>query len=190
MDEISLIKLCQNGDSNAFDDLFKLHSKNAMHSAYLISGSKHLAEEIVQESFIQCLKSINKLKDPQKFKSWFYRIIVRYSWKAISKEKHKDLDIANDDNICSTTEDVFDTLESLETRKVVRSALNKLTLPLKTVVILYYFNGLSTKEISRTLNCMQGTVKSRLHNARKVLGKELRQYDTLSKCGEGCNING
>ncbi len=113
MDEISLIKLCQNGDSNAFDTLFKLHSKKAMHSAYLISGSKHLAEEIVQESFIQCLKSINKLKDPQKFKSWFYRIIVRYSWKAVSKEKYKDFDIAKDDNICSTTEDIFDTLESL-----------------------------------------------------------------------------
>lgn len=190
MDETNLIGLCQKGDLDAFDCLFKIHSKQAIHSAYLISGSVHLAEEIVQESFIQCFKSINKLKEPEKFRAWFYRIIVRYSWKAISKEKHKDLEIKEEDNILTATEDIFDTFEALETRRAVRNALSKLTLPLKTVVVLYYFNGLSTKEISKTLNCMQGTVKSRLHNARKVLGKELRQYNTLCKLGEECKVNG
>ena len=190
MDEINLIRLCQKGDSEAFDNLFKSYSKKALHTAYLISGSRHLAEEIVQESFIQCFKNINKLNDPQKFRSWFYRIIVRYSWKAISKEKNKDIDIEDDANICSAPDEVFNTIESLEIRKAVHRALDKLTLPLKTVVILYYFNGLSTKEISKTLNCMQGTVKSRLYNARKILGKELKQYKSLSEYGEECKING
>lgn len=61
-----------------------------------------------------------------------------------------------------------------EIKKLVNEAVDKLSVPLKTTIILYYYNELSIKEISKILGCFQGTVKSRLHNARKLLAKELR----------------
>jgi RNA polymerase sigma factor (sigma-70 family) len=67
-------------------------------------------------------------------------------------------------------------IENLEACKMVRQAVKRLSLPLKTVIILYYFDDMSIQEISTVLNCFQGTVKSRLHNARKHLAKDLRSY--------------
>ncbi len=66
-------------------------------------------------------------------------------------------------------------IEAAQLREAVHKALDKLSLPHKTVVILYYYNGLTTKEIAKVMNCMQGTVKSRLHNARKAIEKGLKQ---------------
>ena len=62
-----------------------------------------------------------------------------------------------------------------ENRLIVHEAIENLSPPLKSVVILYYFNGMTIKQISLVLGCFQGTVKSRLHNAKKFLKKELSE---------------
>lgn len=178
MDEINLIKQCQQGDPDAFNMLFQLNAAKALRSAYLISGKKDLAEEIVQEAYIQCFKDIKKLRDPEKFRFWFYRIVVRYSWKVISREKNRiQCDELNENECPVVYDDMVSRVESEQLREAVHKALNKLSFTLKAVVILYYYDGLSTKEIAKVLNCMQGTVKSRLHNARKTLEKELKCSD-------------
>ena len=178
MDEINLIKQCQQGDHEAFNMLFQLNAAKALRSAYLISGKKDLAEEIVQEAYIQCFNDIKKLRDPEKFRFWFYRIVVRYSWKVISREKNRiQCDELNENECPVICDDMFNRVEAEQIREAVHKALNKLSITLRTVVILYYYDGLSTKEIAKVLNCMQGTVKSRLHNARKTLEKELKHSD-------------
>ncbi len=59
---------------------------------------------------------------------------------------------------------------------LIRQKIQTLKLPLKTVLILYYYNDMSVKEISKVLDCFEGTVKSRLFKARKILKKELSSY--------------
>lgn len=174
MDELEIIKLCQKGDVNAFNQLFKMYGSMAKNVAYLISGNNNLADDIVQESFIQCFNDIKRLKKPDKFKSWFYRIVVRNSWKLLNKEKKVAFCELNEKNsLMSEDNELCNEFLAKEDRLAVLCSLEKLSFPLKTTVILYYFNQLSVKEISKTLHCMQGTVKSRLHNARRVLHKEL-----------------
>lgn len=67
-------------------------------------------------------------------------------------------------------------LEAQEACQMVQQAVKRLSLPLKTVIILFYYDNMSIQEISMVLDCSQGTVKSRLHNARKLLEKELGPY--------------
>ncbi|MEW6172270.1 MAG: sigma factor-like helix-turn-helix DNA-binding protein [Bacillota bacterium] len=57
----------------------------------------------------------------------------------------------------------------------MQQAVRRLSAPLRTTIVLRYFNGLSVKEIARVLNCRVGMVKSRLHNAAKHLAVELKQ---------------
>ena len=174
MDIINLIKRCQLGDLESFEQLYKMYSKNALGTAYLIAGHKGIAEDIVQEAFFQCYKEIKGLRDPGAFDVWFYKMLIRLAWKISSKHKAvistDEIDIEATYNSCSLSLET----DGEENKLIVHDAVAKLSAPLKTVIILYYFNDMTIKQIAMVLDCFQGTVKSRLHNAKKLLQKELR----------------
>lgn len=175
MDEINLIQRCKEGDMDAFSNLYERYSKQALRTVYLISGRNDIAEDVVQEAFIKCYKEIKSLKNPETFQAWFYRLLTRIVWRYCSKEKnHLFMEDINDgrDSIADSLI-LSDIAEKDELKEFINQAINKLRMPLKTTIILYYYNELSIKEISKVLGCFQGTVKSRLHNARKLLKKEL-----------------
>lgn len=181
MDEINLIQRCKEGDLDAFNILFKNYSVQAIRTVYLIIGQKEAAEDIVQEAFIKCYGEIKKLKDPKAFHSWFYRLLTRICWRYCSKEKNNLFKSTetnyNYKNIVSDNYTLSDIMEKNELKKLIDKSLDKLSIPLKTTIILYYYNEMSIKEISQALGCFEGTVKSRLHNARKLLKKEFLNED-------------
>ncbi|MCX7922840.1 MAG: sigma-70 family RNA polymerase sigma factor [Clostridia bacterium] len=176
MVDIDLIKRCQREESDAFDLLYEAYSTKALRTACLLVGNRNIAEDIIQEAFIECFKDIKKLRNPETFEVWFHRLLVRVCWRMSSKER-KSVCENLDDSLTETIpckEDVFKQVEHNQTSHVIREAINKLSSPVKTTVILYYYNNLSIKEIAQIMKCFQGTVKSRLHNGRKLLAKELR----------------
>jgi RNA polymerase sigma-70 factor (ECF subfamily) len=171
--------LLQNGEIAAFDEIFDIYKDKAVRTAFLITGNQSICEDIVQESFIQCYKNIDKLRNPEGFKSWFYKILTRTAWK-YGKSANKEV----------ATESILETAEYLsfdtsmeqhikdEANRLLYSEINQLEPNQKTVIILYYFIGLSTKEIASAVGCFEGTVKSRLFNARK----KLKNIIELSEC--------
>ena len=169
MENTDLIKRCQLGDLNSFSELYRLHRKKALGTAYLISNQKGIAEDIVQESFIECFKKMKNIKDPEAFEAWLYKILVRTGWRMV--KKHNNFIPMDNQSMegLSTTMGFNSELESNATNMMVNEALAQLSLPLRTVVILYYFNDMSIEKISGVLGCFQGTVKSRLYNARLQL---------------------
>jgi RNA polymerase sigma-70 factor (ECF subfamily) len=175
IDQRQLINRCQLGDLGSFEELYKLYKTKALGTAYLLGGSKSIAEDIVQEAFVICYYQIKKLKSPDAFNIWFYRILIRVGWRMTAKHKNYmpfENTEAEQKNITGGyTEDSFADVSN--DRLLVRDAVKKLAPPLKTVVILYYYNELTIKEIAKILDCFQGTVKSRLYKARKLLEKEL-----------------
>jgi DNA-directed RNA polymerase specialized sigma24 family protein len=82
---LDLIRRCQQGDVHGFSGLYVLYGKKALTTAALISGSRGIAEDIVQEAFIQCFNRIKELHDPDRFDPWFYRILVRTGWNMAKK---------------------------------------------------------------------------------------------------------
>lgn len=171
MENTDLIKRCQSGDLSSLTELYNLHRKKALGTAYLISNQKGIAEDIVQESFIECFQKIKILKNPDAFEAWFYKILVRTGWRMV--KKHNSLLLLNDQNMeaLRTNMDFNSDLDTSETNMMIHEALAQLSLPLKTVVILYYFNDMTIEKIAKVLGCFPGTVKSRLHNARLQLLK-------------------
>lgn len=170
-----IVDKCLSGKMEFFEELFKQMYNKAYGAAYNICGSKSIAEDIVQEGFIICYRSLKNLKSSEAFNTWFYRIIVRLSWRMVKRQKvngsieefNKSLVSADITNvICSNL--------------VIRQKINNLPLKLKTVLILFYFNDLTISEISKVLGCFEGTVKSRLYKARKILQKELASLNEES----------
>ncbi len=173
-----IIKRCQLGEKDAFQELFSTIEHDALATAYLISGTKGIAEDILQETYIKCFTEIKKLNHPEAFKVWFFKILIRTGWE-MSKKISNLVPI----NITSENESLFydinqneNNIDKYEIKYMVQTAVNKLSTNLKTVVILYYFNDMSIEDISKVLGCLKATVKSRLFYARSILKKDLGSF--------------
>lgn len=179
MTDIELIKRCQQNDWNAMNLLYEQHSKKALFTARMITGRINLAEDIMQEAFIQCFKSISNLKNPEFFETWFYRIIYRVACLMAKKEKNRDSfeceEIKNIGNKIDSGMDTHEKFETNEIFKAILKAVNNMKPEVRMTVVLFYFQNYSIKEIAKVLQCFESTVKSRLFKARKYIRRELEK---------------
>lgn len=174
--DVTLVRRMQQKDPEAFDEIFERYHNRLLRMAYLISGSYADSEDIVQETFIKCYCNCRELKDCSRFPSWLYQILTRTAWRYAKKSRREEpVEILFDENFEGAVENPMDTALKNEEQAVLWEAVSRLEIKQRTVVILYYYNQLSTKEISRVLGCMEGTVKSRLHTARKNLEQSLNE---------------
>lgn len=167
---------CKLGEKEAFQELLKTVEKKALATAYFLSGKRGIAEDILQETYMKCFMEIDKLKDPEAFKVWFFRILVRTGWKMSKKQSMlvpTDITSENEALFYNEKQNEENIIDTYETKNIVKSAINNLSENLKTVVILYYFNDMSIEEISKVTGCFKATVKSRLFYARGALKKQL-----------------
>jgi len=174
VNEIELVKEIQSGDMNALGEIFEKYKNQALKYSYFITENKFSSEDIVQEAFIKCYLSAKSLKNPEQFKSWFFKILTRIAWKHAGKEKkilpvENIFEKADDENIDKSINMYLVNQEE----EALHAEIQRLDLKNKTVIILYYFNSLSINEISKVMGCFEGTVKSRLYSARKKLKKSL-----------------
>ena len=189
MEESQWIQKMQQGDDTAFFMIYEKYKNPALRTAYLITGNRDTAEDILQETFVQCCLHISELKDPNTFKAWFYKILTRTAWKFAQKEKNT----VPIENVFETIKDSFEedsekTLLEKEESKKLMEAINTLDVKKRTTVILYYYNQMSVTEIAKVTASLEVTVKSRLFFARQKLYQKLKT-DAFFK-GRVCEKNG
>lgn len=170
LQERELVVNVQKGDMQAFEQLFDLYKYKALRTVYSMTRDKYISEDIVQEVFVSCYTSIKSLQNPEYFKTWFYRILTRTTWRYMEKEKRLipveeifgKLEVSNEKS-------PLDKLEQKEYSELLYQEIQKLKPKLQTTIILYYYNEFSIKEIAQTMGCLEGTVKSRLYTGRRRL---------------------
>ncbi len=171
LDLNSTIEKCKQGDTEAFRELFSYIESKALGTAYLISGKRGLAEDIVQETYVTCMEQINSLKSPDAFNVWFYRTLTRIGWKMV---KHYSKFIPEEEVLnTSYVNDIEEQVQRSITYNLLHDSINELSDNLKTVIILFYFNGMSIEEIAEITVTLKATVKTRLYYARSLLHKKL-----------------
>jgi len=172
-----IIKRCQQDDQSAYDELYQVAGKKALWTVFLLAGKMNMAEDIVQEAFFQCFRSIKKLQKPELFPVWFNSILLRTCWHMVSKERKRPAVSFEEENLSDlkSDENVLEKVESDHISSVIREAVNRLKPSMRSTVVLYYYNDLTIREIAQVMGCFQGTVKSRLHYAKKELEKELKK---------------
>jgi len=164
VDEI-LVMDCQGGSVKALEMLVSRWQKRLWQYAYNLTGDADASWDITQESWMSIIKGIRKLNDPARFRAWAYRITTNKSIDWIRKSKKvKRVGL----------EEIQEQQSSQKKDSGIRELLEKLDIGKKVILSLYYFEQLTVPEISTALKIPKGTVKSRLHNARKEL-KELYQ---------------
>lgn len=180
MIETEIILRCQDEDQAAYDELYKASGKKALWTAYLLAGRMSIAEDIVQEAFFQCFRDIKRLKNPELFNIWFNRILLRTCWHMMKKENKIKAASSEAEYLSEFDGDAIrslhDKIESNQINSVIRKAVNRLKPSMRSIIVLFYYNDFTISEIARVTGCLQGTVKSRLHYAKRVLEKELKKH--------------
>lgn len=164
------VKRMQAGNQEAFDAIFAAYQQKAVRTAAFICGDTVLAEDVVQEAFVNCLLHIQELQNPYGFVTWFFKILTRCAWKACKQRAAISIEDA-----VLPMESVWDSYPSEQQAEYesLYAAIQTLSTKQRTVIILYYFNDFSIKEIAQILTAPQATVKTRLFAAKHRLQKTL-----------------
>ncbi len=176
--EDELIKGCIRKNRHAQKKLYTKYSVKLMGICLRYTRNKTEAEDLLQEVFIKIFKQIKKFKGTGSFEGWLSRIAVNTAITHYHKNKsHKDTGNVEDyDDQLFDYEKVTDKLSANELLEVV----NRLPDIYKIVFNLYAIEGYTHKEIAEQLKISEGTSKSQLSRARKILQNMLIELKIVS----------
>ena len=139
-------------------------------TACLILGNRFDAEEAVQEAFLRAWQFRASLAGGADYKPWLYRVVVNSCNSKLRKEiPHRDRRSTDDDLATAST--TSDTPARVALSADMARALRDLPPHLRVVIVLRYYADLSERQIATAIGKRQGTVKSRLHEARRLLAE-------------------
>jgi RNA polymerase sigma-70 factor (ECF subfamily) len=173
--DAELVRSLQNGNRQALGFLYERHKQQVYQTALAITGDVEAAADLLQEVFLRLFRYARTVDSTRPIQPWLYRVTVNlcYTWLRGRKHWLRPLDdiahwlTGNEDNPASQ-EKVAD-----EDWQTLQKALSALPVAQRSVVVLYYLNGLSIEEIANSLDVPLGTIKSRLHYGRQALKKHM-----------------
>lgn len=167
---------CQFSEAEMIN-IYKLFYKRVFHEAYFVTKDLHLAQDILQETFIKAFIQLDSLQDEDKMGRWLSTIATRTAIDYLRKE-NKNRREEYDEALTKSTEiELIITVEDIvEDNLIVEEIANKimeLKKEYREILILKYIHELKQKEIAELTDLNVGTVKSRLHRATEALKLKL-----------------
>lgn len=151
-----------------FNSLAKTHWRELFSYAYRLSGNRHTAEDLVQESLTRAWRSFDKLQDVKAAKGWLYTIVRRENARRFERYQPQQVDIPTED--LGAKRKTYDTsIEAFALRRAVRELPAEYREPL----ILQVIHGHSQQEIADRLGLTSAGVGTRLFRARRKLREAL-----------------
>lgn len=175
-DEEHLITRAQAGDEDAFQELVRRHQHGVFTLAMRLVNDREMAADVAQDAFIRAWRGLPTFRGDAAFKTWIHRITVNAAWtlkKRLGRHAATSLDDAPPIADVSLSGDLERAGENLELRERLRGALNQLTRPQRTVVVLKDIYGWSHGEIAEALGITVTAAKVRLHRAHHRLRDHL-----------------
>jgi RNA polymerase sigma-70 factor (ECF subfamily) len=167
--ESLLVLRCQAGDEAAFSDLYDRFGPRSLRYLEGILGPE-VAADVHQEVWLAVFRRISELTNPGAFRTWLYRTTRHRAIDALRRRKRETelLGPVNGDDVelAQNPPDLF--LEA-ETRRVLEAGMAELAAPHREVLILRYWEEMSYADIALVAGCSLGTIRSRLHHAKKRL---------------------
>ncbi|MCC6613944.1 MAG: RNA polymerase sigma factor [Anaerolineae bacterium] len=175
MDDRQAITQLKRGDINGLASLVERYQVHAARVAYLITQDRSQAEDVVQAAFLRAYRSIDGFDPRRPFQPWFMRIVVNQALQTVQRDR-RELSLDGDRQAGDPSFMLHDpgpTLESIaeqtELKQQVRQALKALAPEERAAVVMRYYLDFTEREIAAALERPAGTVKWRLHEARKQL---------------------
>lgn len=171
-DDYSIIRQFIEGDNSAFQILVKRHKEKVRNIIYLTMNNSALVDDIAQDVFITIYRNLKNFRFESQFTTWLYRITVNKCKDYLRRMNVRKIFSPLDEGV--EVSEYSSPVENRDVSKIVTEAISQLPVKLRMPLILKDIEGFSYQEISETLNCEMGTVKSRIFRGREKL-KEILQ---------------
>ncbi len=144
--------------------------------AFRLSGTAQEAEDLTQDTFCQAQAKLHQLREADRARSWLFAILRNaYFQRLRSGRLEKQVELDDVDEIPDRLPEPLPVVDSAQ----LQAALNELPEVFRTVVVLYYFEEFSYRDIADQLNIPLGTVMSRLARAKTYLRERLTDQADL-----------
>jgi len=161
---------CQAGDPDAFEDLIAVMERPLLYYAASLTGNTDSGLDVLQDVWIKVFGSIHKLRDPGSLRSWLYAITHGIAVDRIRKNYSREqAEAAHVENFQEADEPSF----AAEDADAIHEALHEIGLKHREVLVLHFLEDLSIAEIAAVVGCSEGTVKSRMHYAKRAMKEVL-----------------
>lgn len=164
----TLVAQIQAGDILAFETLVKRYQKRLFSFVYRIVGDQFASEEVIQDTFFNIYKTIDRIETNRKFSTYLFTV-AKNNTISYLRRKHKTTSLT--DQEIDEDENIYEKLITSEKRHAVNLALAKLEIKYRQVLKLYYFEDLSYEQISSKLKVPLNTVRTQLKRAKEALKK-------------------
>jgi RNA polymerase sigma-70 factor (ECF subfamily) len=171
---LTLVRLAQFGDREAFSQIVIELESTVFAIVLRRLKNRDEALEVTQEVFIQVLRKISQLREPERFLGWLRRIAVRM---AINRAVRRPREVLGGDEsvyaVGSTSSNPLDQILRSENAAQIRQGMARLRTLDRQTLVAFYFEGRSIEQMSNEFDSPVGTIKRRLHTARNRLRDQL-----------------
>ncbi len=173
-DELDLLaKRLRNGDRTAATELIDIYYVRMYLFFRRLGHNQQASEDLTQESFLQAWQHIGQLRSAKAFNGWLYRVagyVSRFYWR---RHKHWEQPYTENPQAVAGKEDGSGRVEYAEQLVRVKYAVTQLPIKLREAIVLHYMQQLTIAEAAEAAGIREGTFKSRLSRALKVLREQL-----------------
>lgn len=191
MDTTELVLYAKNGNQQAITALYNLSYKPAYAVAFKMTGNEDDAFDVLQDAYIKAFNSLDQLTDPSGFIPWFNKITANKCRDFLRSKKNvimfSDMEYDNGEDSFelefedeSTAFQPEERADYSDTKRLVAEMLDNLPADQKMVLLMYYVQEMSIKEIAEALDISENTVKSRMSYGKK---KMRAQAEDMEKKG-------
>jgi len=171
--EADWILQAQQGNVSAFTSLVEAYQRPVYNLCYRMLANAQDAEDAAQETFLRAFRAIHKYDNQRSFSTWILSIASHHCIDQIRRHKFNiSLDELPSPDISDGDMGIETRLSRKEEQEKVGKLLKVLEPTDRAVVIIYYWNDMSLKDIGLALNLTESAVKSRLHRARRTMAQK------------------
>ena len=165
-----LIKKAIYGDTDAFLELMDVNSLAMYKVAKGILGNDDDVADAVQNTILTCFEKLNTLKKPRYFKTWMIRILINECNKIYKMKKYKREDS------CETVGSTLVSPDKTEEQINLKFICDKLSEEDGTIILLYYMEKYTDREIGEILNMKENTVRTKRNRIKNKIKKFYEEY--------------
>jgi RNA polymerase sigma-70 factor (ECF subfamily) len=181
-EDSELVRRCQAGDERAFERLFQRHRGSVTRLVHRMLGPSAELEDLVQEVFLQVLRSLHGFRDEARFSTWLYRVALNVvlMHRRASGRRPRLVDEAKGEPAVDRAPSAHEALETRRRVAAFHALLARLSEKKRTVFVLHELEGLTPVRISEIVGAPVLTVRTRLFYARRELERWIAEEPSLA----------
>lgn len=180
------MQLCKKGDAKAQYKLYKLYCKGMFNVAVRMTNNRGLAEDILQDAFINAFSEVHKLKDEKAFGGWLKRIVIN---RCIDVMRKKKIVFADMESLRSQHLEITEEVDSSADPAMIHRLIKKLPDGARKILVLRALEGYKHAEIGEKLGISESTSKTQFFRAKQLLAQMIKENERESgKIFEGATI--